>query len=115
MLFTPQEALEWLESLVSQSPDNDDKYKTLKSIFWTTESVVRDDREALIGALKLWLERGMDPFLPLVIAAHHKLIELKPTLEAVDIEALPDSSATPYSSKEDWRRLFIEVKRMARR
>jgi hypothetical protein len=102
-----------LEALVSQLPESDDKYKTLQSILWTTASVVRDDREALIGALELWLER--DPFLPLAIAASHKLIELKQALESVDIEALPDSSVTPYSSKEDWRRLLIEVKRMARR
>jgi hypothetical protein len=80
--LTAEEALKWLEGTLAEFPDRLAYENVCRSMLWMTTNIVREEREAFVGALKLTIQRPTVPWLALDLAVHHRLIELRPDLEA---------------------------------
>ena len=73
---------EWLEEMWDNSPDpysGEESYRWLQS---RVERIVRDEREALIGALRIWLSlrSGPETMAAADLAADFHLTELREDL-----------------------------------
>jgi hypothetical protein len=80
--MTAIEMAEWLEEMWTNSPDphsGEESYRWLQS---RVERIVRDEREALIGALQNWLSLRSVPetMTAADLAADFHLTELRPDL-----------------------------------
>lgn len=81
--LTPDEAMKWLLGTLAEFPERLDYSEVLDSMRWKTANVVRDEREALVGALRLWLRERREPWLAIDLAVHHQLTELRSDIQAV--------------------------------
>jgi hypothetical protein len=96
--LTPEEALKWLDGTLAEfHPRDEDVLRPMK---WMTINIVKEERAAFVGALRIWLQkRKNNPFFPLELAVHHHLTELKPDLEAV-ANAMESADGFPAYYKE---------------
>ena len=85
--LTPTEVLKWLEGTLAEFPERAAYQEVADSMLWKTTNIVREERDAIVGALRLTLQRDAVPWLALDLAVHHRLTELRPDLEAV-VEAM---------------------------
>jgi hypothetical protein len=81
--LTPEEALKWLDGTLDQFPQRTEYQDICRSMLWMTTNIVRDEREAFVGALRICLRERRDAWLAFDLAAHHHLTELRPDIEAV--------------------------------
>lgn len=81
--LTPEEALKWFDGTLAEFPERVSSGEVLASMSWMTTNIVRDEREAFIGALRICLRERRDAWLAIDLAAHHHLTELRPDIEAV--------------------------------
>jgi hypothetical protein len=81
--LTPDEAMKWLKGTLAEFPERLDYGEVISSMRWMTTNIVRDEREAFVGALRTWLREQREPWLAIDLAAHHHLTELRPDIEAV--------------------------------
>jgi hypothetical protein len=81
--LTPDAALRWLDGALAEFAPRSSDQDITRSMLWVTTNIAREEREAFVGALRLWLQQRRPPALPLDLAVHHQLIELRPDLETV--------------------------------
>ena len=83
--LTPEDALRWLDSTLAEFQEKTPDGDVTSSMLWMTTNIVRDQRDAFVGALRLWLQRRTVPWLALDLAVHHHLTELRLDFEAVAV------------------------------
>src|SRR5687768_12376027 len=81
--LTAEGALRWLDATLAEFPERTAEQDVTKSMLWKTTIIAREEREAFVGALRLWLHKHRLPSLPLDLAVQHRLVELRPELETV--------------------------------
>ena len=97
--LTSQEALKWLEGTLAEFPEKVSEQEIESSMRWKTTEIVREEREAFVGALRLRIQRRTLPWLELDLATHHHLTELRPDFEAV-IAAIERADGYPAYYRE---------------
>jgi hypothetical protein len=98
--LTPEEALKWLDETLAEFPPRPPQGEITKSMKWMTINIVKEERAAFVGALRIWLQQRKNmPFFPLDLAVHHHLTELKLDLEAT-ANAMENVDGFPAYYKE---------------
>ena len=99
--LTPKEALKWLDGTLAEFHPRESYEDVLRPMKWMTINIVKEERAAFVGALKILLKRDKKspPNLVLDLAVHHRLTELKPELEAV-ANAMEKSDGYPAYFRE---------------
>jgi hypothetical protein len=97
--LTSEEALVWLDGTLAEVPSRTADQDITRSMLWKTTRIAREEREAFVGALRLWLHQRRLPSLPLDLAVQHQLIELRPDLEAA-LTAMEQGDGYPAYHRE---------------
>ena len=97
--LTPEAALKWLDGTLAEFPERTDGEDVASAMLWKTTHIAQEEREAFVGALRLWLREGRSPSLPLDLAVRHGLAELRPDLAAV-LSAMEEGRGYPAYYRE---------------
>ena len=110
-LLTPDDALRWFDGALAEFPEKIPDGEVTSSMLWKTTNIVRDHRDAFVGALRIWLQRRTLPWLALELAVHHRLTELRPDFEAVAL-AMEQGDGFPTYYREFVPRLRMILERL---
>ncbi len=95
--MTKQEILKWLEDEVQDYPERATANECENHVVQLAGRVVEFDRNALIEAMREWVEqRGNRTLLAVRIVAEHKLLELKPDIQRLLEEVCAGKVFSPY-------------------
>lgn len=95
--MTKQEILEWLEGEVQGYPERATGNECEDHIVRLTGRIVESDRNALVEAIREWIEqRDKRTLLAVRIVAEHKLRELKPHVQRLLEDVRAGKAFSPY-------------------
>jgi len=95
--MTKQEILEWLDGEVQGYPERATGNECEDHVVRLAGRVVESDRNALVEAMRDWIEqRDKRTLLAVRIAAEHKLRELKPHIQRLLEDVRAGKVFSPY-------------------